>query len=417
VTSSGGVSRLAGKTDELGEAFDLLAAYDPRGGAFFERAGLGVSMSYANVSMTGSLAGDAASELRGWLARIDSDLGGEGHSIAIGTFPFDRSSIGHLLLGERIVRRTTPGETLQIGIWDDAVGPPRLPPFERVVEPLLHEAFTAKQLHESPSADVYADAVTGSVERIRAGDLRKVVLARTIEVDAERRLDPRRLAHRLRVVNQDAFTFAVPTPTGTLVGASPELLVSRFGREIRSNPLAGSAARSGDPLQDRENGASLLASAKDHEEHEIVVDAIAATLGPFCRELSWDPEPVLLETPNVWHLSTRFRGLLREPAPGVLELVQTLHPTPAIAGAPRSGALQTIAELEPFDRGAYAGPVGWVDASGDGEFAIALRCAVLRGERATLYAGAGIVAGSQPEAEVDETDRKFRAFLDALRWG
>jgi isochorismate synthase len=193
--------------------------------------------------------------------------------------------------------------------------------------------------------------------------------------------------------------------------------VSRFGREVRSNPLAGSAARSGDPVEDRQNAARLLGSAKDHEEHAIVVEAIARTLGPFCRELSWDPEPVLLETPNVWHLSTRFRGLLREPSPGALELVEALHPTPAIAGEPRDVALQTISDLEPFDRGSYAGPVGWVDANGDGEWAIALRCAELRGEHATLYAGAGIVAGSEPAAEVDETERKFRAFLDALRWG
>src|SRR5262249_50756303 len=156
---------------------------------------------------------------------------------------------------------------------------------------------------------------------------------------------------------------------------------------------------------------------KDHEEHAIVVDAIARTLGPFCRELSWDPEPVLLETPNVWHLSSRFRGLLREPAPAALELVQALHPTPAVGGEPGDTALEAIEELEGFDRGGYAGPVGWIDASGDGEWAIALRCAELRSERAVLYAGAGIVEASEPAAELDETDRKFRAFLDALRWG
>ena len=124
-----------------------------------------------------------------------------------------------------------------------------------------------------------------------------------------------------------------------------------------------------------------------------------------------------METPNVWHLSTRFHGLLKDPAPGVLELVEALHPTPAIAGEPRAAALAAIRELEPFERGSYAGPVGWADAVGDGEWAIALRCAELRGDHATLYAGAGIVGDSQPVAEVDETDRKFRAFLDALRWG
>ena len=148
-----------------------------------------------------------------------------------------------------------------------------------------------------------------------------------------------------------------------------------------------------------------------------MVEAVAETLGRFTADLEWDPEPVLRETPNVWHLSTRFRGVLREPAPSVLELVAELHPTPAVAGTPTGEALDAIEDLEPFDRGRYAGPVGWVDANGDGEWAIALRCAELRGDRATLYAGAGIVAGSDPSRELDETERKFRAFLDPLRWG
>ena len=416
MTSPEGSSRIVGRIEDLGDAFDLLAAYDREGGAFFERSGLGVSMSVADISMTAPLSTDSARELHGWLSRIDEELGGTGRSIAIGTFPFDRSGPGHLLLGERTVRRTTDGETLQIGVWDGSVGPQRLPSFERVIEPVVHDAFTGHQLRDSPSAADYGRGVAVAVDRIRTGELRKVVLARTIEVNAGRRLDPRRLAHRLRAVNPDAYTFAAPT-TGILVGASPELLVSRFGRVVRSNPLAGSAARSGDPDEDRENASRLLASVKDHEEHAIVVDALAARLAPFCRELSWDPVPTLLETPNVWHLSTKFRGLLRDPAPGVLELVQALHPTPAVAGEPRDAALGLIAELEPFDRGSYAGPVGWVDASGDGEWAIALRCAELHGDHATLYAGAGIVAGSRPDAEVDETERKFRAFLDALRWG
>ena len=236
-------------------------------------------------------------------------------------------------------------------------------------------------------------------------------------MSADRALDPRLLAHRLRAVDPDAYTFAAPTNEGVIVGASPELLVSRRGLEVRSNPLAGSAPRSGDPDEDRANADALVSSAKDREEHAIVVDAVAETLRPFCVELTWDPEPVLRETPNIWHLSTRFRGVLKEPAASALELVAELHPTPAVAGTPRDGALGTIAELEPFDRGRYAGPVGWVDADGDGEWAIALRCAELRGDRATLYAGAGIVADSDPAKELEETERKFRAFLDALRWG
>jgi isochorismate synthase len=209
----------------------------------------------------------------------------------------------------------------------------------------------------------------------------------------------------------------MPTDDGVIVGASPELLVSRHGREVRSNPLAGSAPRSGDPDEDRANAEALTSSSKDREEHAIVVDAVAEILRPRCEELIWDREPVLRATPNVWHLSTSFRGSLRDPAPTALDLVAALHPTPAVAGTPTERALAAIDQLEPFDRGRYAGPVGWVDANGDGEWAIALRCAELCGDRATLYAGAGIVADSDPERELDETEPKFRSFLDALRWG
>ena len=410
MSPSAGASQQGGRIQKLGDAFDLLAAYTD-GGSFFERAGSGVAASAPMVA-TAPL-GDAAR----MLADIDRAIAGGGRTVAVGTISFRDAdgTTSMLSVPTRTVRRTAPGETVRIDVGDDVAARAAVP-FGRVSGSIPREPFTARQLDAIPPPDGYAAAVADVVHRL-GPRLRKVVLARTIEVDAGRELDARRLAHRLRAVNPDAFTFAAPTTAGILVGASPELLVSRFGREVRSNPLAGSAARSGDPDEDRANADALLASAKDGEEHAIVVEAIAEVLRPFCRELTWDPVPTLLETPNVWHLSTRFRGLLREPSPGVLEVVAALHPTPAVAGEPRDVALEVIEELEPFDRGSYAGPVGWVDASGDGEWAIALRCAELRGDRATLYAGAGIVAGSMPEAEVDETERKFRAFLDALRWG
>ena len=407
--SSEGAASFLGRLEPLGDAFDLLAGYGD-GGSLFDRGGLGVATSGAIVATASPV---AAARM---LADVDRSIRGGGRVVAVGALPFggwDRT-MPSVSIAARTVRRSATGETVRIVIGD----PEGSTPLERTLGmPVPNEPFAAAQLRPEPSGDVYAAAVARIVERIGAGELRKVVLARTIEVDAGRSLDPRRLVQRLRAVDPDAYSFAAPTTTGVIVGASPELLVSRFGREVRSNPLAGSAARSGDPVEDRQNAARLLGSAKDHDEHSIVVETIARTLGSFCRELSWDPEPVLLETPNVWHLSTRFRGLLREPFPGALELVEALHPTPAIAGEPRDVALETISDLESFDRGSYAGPVGWVDANGDGEWAIALRCAELRGEQATLYAGAGIVAGSEPAAEVDETERKFRAFLDALRWG
>jgi isochorismate synthase len=406
---------LRSRAAALGEAFDLLAAYRAPEGVFFERRGRGVAgMGVPSILFEGSEP-DPIGVME--VLRSAAPSGRGVSPVAVGAYRFLRGRGRHpgLVIPPRTVRRDHRGETWQL----DATSPGRegFPPFEPVAGGVAHEPFADIQLRAVPSPDAYKDAVRRAVVRIDGGELRKVVLARTIEVTADRALDPRLLASRLRAVDPDAYTFAAPTDEGVLVGASPELLVSRRGREVRSNPLAGSAPRSGDAEEDRANADALIGSSKEQEEHAIVVEAIAETLRPFCEELTWDPEPVLRETPNVWHLSTRFRGALREPSPTALDLVAALHPTPAVAGEPREAALAIIEELEPFDRGRYAGPVGWVDAEGDGEWAIALRCAELRGGRAILYAGAGIVSGSEPARELDETERKFRAFLDALRWG
>jgi isochorismate synthase len=413
MTSAFGLETLA---DPLGDAFDLLAAYR-HPGVLFERRGLG-------VAGTGDLAGSiAAEDIAGLRPAVDALRGaarrrGDVPPFAIGALGFlGERSRQELVVPRHGARRDAHGRTWRVDTRPlDALAHDQ-PGFEPVAGVTPHEPFAEIQLREVPAASSYGEAVVAAVDRIRGGELRKVVLARAIEVEAGRTLDARLLAHRLRAVDPDAYTFAAPTDDGVIVGASPELLVSRRGAEVRSNPLAGSAPRSGDPDEDRANAEELAASAKEREEHLIVVEAVAEILGPSCSELTWDPEPVLLETPNVWHLSTRFRGTLREPAPTALDLVAELHPTPAVAGTPTATALATIDELEPFDRGRYAGPVGWIDAEGDGEWAIAIRCAELRDDHATLYAGAGIVAGSEPAREVDETERKFRAFLDALRWG
>jgi isochorismate synthase len=391
----------------LGPSFDLLGAYDGALGHLFERRGIGVGGGPPAIVL------DAASPSEVLEALRDLRVAGTVSPVAVGALPFDPAGPAPVAVAARAAVRLEEDVT-----WRVRAGDEREPAaFERIVGRPPHGAFDAPQLRPTPPPDRYAEAVAAAVRRIRTGALRKVVLARTIDVAAGRRLDPRQLALRLRAVDPDAYTFAVPTDDGVLVGASPELLLSRRGREVRSNPLAGSAPRSGDPEEDRELARRLEASSKDREEHAIVVDAVAEALAPRCEELRWDPEPVLLETANVWHLSTRFHGVLRDPPPSSLELVRALHPTPAVGGDPAPEALATIRELEPFPRGRYAGPVGWIDAAGDGDWAIALRCAELRGDAATLYAGAGIVADSDPQAEVGETERKFRAFLDALRWG
>jgi isochorismate synthase len=402
----------------LGGAFDLLAAYLPPLGVFFERRGQGV----AGMGVPPKLFGGAVPIGTSHVIEVLRSAVRLGHGVApvaMGAYAFARGGrrLPGLVIPRRAARRGQDGQTWRLDVNFPGRDEDDPPPLEPVVVGIAHEPFPDIRLREVPPSSSYEDAVGRAVARIRRGEIRKVVLARTIEVTAERELDPRLLASRLRAVDPDAYTFAAPTGEGVLVGASPELLVSRRGHDVRSNPLAGSAPRAGDPEEDRANAAALIESSKEREEHAIVIDAVAETLRPFCEELTWDPEPVLRETPNVWHLSTRFLGALREPAPTALDLVAALHPTPAVAGEPREAALETIAESEPFDRDRYAGPVGWVDAEGDGEWAIALRCAELRGDRAILYAGAGIVADSDPARELDETERKFRAFLDALRWG
>jgi isochorismate synthase len=223
---------------------------------------------------------------------------------------------------------------------------------------------------------------------------------------------------RLRAVDPDCYAFATPRAEdtrGLLVGATPELLVRRSGRVIEATPLARPSTRR--PKRGPHSADRLFDSAKDREEHALVVEDVARSLEPLCDELSWPKEPELLGTANVWHLATPFRGRSKPSVHSALDLVAALHPTPAVCGTPRDAARRMLAELEPIDRGCYAGPVGWVDADGDGEWAIALRCAEITGTTARVFAGAGIVAGSTPEMELDETERKFRALLDALRWG
>ena len=408
------------QVSELGPAFDLLAALDDGGGFLMERGGVGVGASGEGEADTadGSGGADAIRDVgRAAMARLRA-LARDGTvpPVAVGALPFAGGD-ATLRTPARLVRRTGPHEAWLVRIQPGGAGHTSFVP--RPIGPAArpHRPFTDLQLTPVPPPAAYADSVRETTGRIHAGELRKVVLARQIRVDAGRPLEPRLLAARLRAVDPDAYTFVAPTTGGVLVGASPELLVSKHGSEIRSTPLAGSAPRSGDPEEDRMNARALETSAKNRDEHEIVVESVAETLGPFCDELTWDREPVVLSTANVWHLSTRFRGTLRDPAPHVLELVAALHPTPAVCGSPPAVAAAIIDEMEPSDRGSYAGPVGWIDAEGDGEWAIALRCAELAGDHATLYAGAGIVEASDPVDELDETERKFRAFLDSLRWG
>ncbi len=262
----------------------------------------------------------------------------------------------------------------------------------------------------------WCGAVAGAVRRIGDGDLAKVVLARDLLVTADVPLDTRRLLARLAARFPDCWTFAVDG----LLGATPELLLRRTGRQLSARVLAGTAPR-GAGADDERLAAGLLASAKDLSEHRLAVDSLVRALDPFCTALSVPDGPSLLTLPNVRHLASDVAGTQRRSGPGgragLLDLVDAVHPTAAVCGTPPELANALISELEDMDRGRYAGPVGWLDARGDGEFGLALRCAQLDEQdprTARLFAGCGIVAGSDPAAELAETQSKFAAFQAAL---
>ena len=261
----------------------------------------------------------------------------------------------------------------------------------------------------SLTASEWAQAVADAIGRIAAGALRKVVLARDVFATAAGPIDARVLLRRLAARYPDCFTFAC----ANLVGATPELLVRRQSSEVTALILGGTAPRGASEAEDAELAAGLLASAKNTEEHAYAVTSVRDALAPLCTELDIPSQPSLLKFANVHHLGTAVRGTLG-PDRSVLFLAGELHPPAAVCGTPAETALELIRELEHMERGRYAGPVGWVDAQGNGEFGIALRCAELAGERARLFAGCGIVAGSDPVAEVAETEVKFLPMRQAL---
>lgn len=325
---------------------------------------------------------------------VDSDV-----PVAVGALPFDTDAAPHVVLPEA-------------ASWSGPLSAyPRRPVGAAVsVEPI-------------PSRAGYARAVASAVESLKAGELRKVVLARALRLTMAAPVEVRTLLANLVSDNAAGFTYAVdlPVETGrrTLVGATPEMLLSRTGTTVVANPLAGSIPRDPDPEKDHANGQALLASVKDHDEHRVVVEAVADALRPFCRTLDVPAEPSLISTTAVWHLSTRITGELRDLNISSLRLASALHPTPAVCGTPAASARATITALEPFDRGFYAGAIGWCDADGDGQWVVGIRCAELvepatGPSTMTLYSGAGIMPASVPESEVTETSAKFQTLLRAM---
>lgn len=255
-------------------------------------------------------------------------------------------------------------------------------------------------------------SVTEAISRINAGELDKVVLARDVEVTSEYPLDPRHLLNRLAAAFPGCWAFCVDG----LVGATPELLVRREGDRVTSRVLAGTVRTDEDSGEDGRLAQELLGSDKDQEEHSYAVTSVAAALSAHCADLVVPIRPSVLRLANVQHLATDVSGLLVDDTP-VLALAASLHPTAAVCGTPTERAFSLIRRIEQLDRGRYAGPVGWMDANGDGEFGIALRCGAIEPSvpnRIRLFAGCGIVAGSDPASEVEESEAKLLAMRHAL---
>jgi len=287
---------------------------------------------------------------------------------------------------------------------------------ELLEQPAAWEAPAARGFAVEPvraEADWMA-AVAEAAGRLRRGEAAKVVLAREVMARGDGVVSAGRVARSLRSAYPACFTYVVAGADGTaFAGASPELLLRRFGRAVTSQPMAGSTARGENEAEDEALAARLVASAKDTAEHRVTARHVAEALGAACRSVRVTG-PEIVRLTNIQHLATTVTGDLREPPPSLLELAACLHPTPAINGAPAAAAHRLIAELEGMERGWYAGAVGWMDGRGDGELAVAIRCGLLYEDGARLYAGNGMMPDSEPAAELEETRLKLRALLGAL---
>lgn len=443
---STGTAALVSVTSPLDPALDptaIVAATRDAGDAWFaleqpDRGGLAVAALGSAATIEGSGPGRFAEVAAEWrrIARdaLADEIDGPGGSglIAVGGFAFDSVGGGapawagfaaaSLLVPEITLARR--GERASITVNALVAADDTVPDVERRIArrlaslraaplPLLDPAPVGAYDVVSPIPPAhYEEAVARAVQRIAGGEFQKVVLAREVEVHAPAVHDPAAVLGLLREAFPSSFVYAVGRGPATFLGATPELLVRRDGQRATTVALAGSTRRSADPAVDDHLGERLLRSDKDREENEIVARRIARTLRPFSVWVTVAPEPVVVKVANIQHLARPIRAQLASPMDAV-ELAGRLHPTPAVGAEPAT-ALGVIPALEGFDRGWYAGPVGWVDATGDGEFCVALRCALLRDRVARCYAGCGIVRDSDPAAELAETEVKLQVMLPAL---
>ncbi len=367
-------------------------------GYLFVRDGVG-------IAGRGVAARVPLAEVAAALSAIDhvDEVGGV-HPIALGAIPFELGIDCDLIIPQVVVGKAADGRQW-VTVIDDAspeLAPPPIPTARA-------QSFTVAPLTD---IDHYLTAVATARDAVRDGLLTKAVIAREVLVTSPEPIDVHAVLRRLRASFGSSYRYSVDG----FIGASPELLIAVEGNTVRCHPLAGTTARTGDPETDRLAAAELLASEKNQIEHRVVIDMIYDTLLPWCSYLDWQPEPSIISVANVQHLGSALEGHLSDPRPNILELVRALSPTPALGGFPRAEALALIAKAEGFTRGRYGGAVGWVDASGDGTWAVAIRCAELSADRrqARLVAGGGIVAASEPLSELAETQAKLQAMLSAI---
>jgi len=399
------------RTVAVDEPFGLVASLAGENGLVWMRAGEGI-VGWGEAVRLGPGSGPrrfarAAQMLEETFGsmEIHDDVSDFGTGpVAFGTFTFDPDSEGSCLIVPSVVLGRRGGTS-----WMTLVGPAEAPALVRPRGDGSDEIDRIRYAGSTISEVEWLDAVAAAAQAVRSTELEKVVLARDLLVWSKSAFDGRRLAARLAERFPECFTFSLDG----MVGATPDLLARVRGELVESTALAGSAPRGSDDDEDERLGRELLSSTKDRAEHLPAVASVRVVLETLCSSLQVDPEPKLMRLANVQHLATELRGRLRSPV-GALEVAARLHPTAAVCGAPTEKAQALIRTLERMDRGRYGGPVGWVGANGDGEWGISLRCGEFSGTRGRLFAGAGIVADSLPEAELEETRLKLRAMQSAL---
>lgn len=378
-------------------------------GMLFERDGIG----HASRGIVAEVSEDHISDVLTSIENLTPELP---DPVAFSLVPFLPNEKATFLIPQFVVSKwadNTATATL-IGSTESEVSESRLSDFLRDAINTLNPSPTTNSFQVNPGTPVddYLATVALARDTVRSGELKKVVIARDIQITAANPIDTHSVLHRLRASFGSSYRYCI----GNLIGASPELLVHVEGRLVQSHPLAGTAPRTGDPETDARLAEELIASTKNQVEHRLVIDMVHDTLLPHCSYLDWEAEPSIVTVANVQHLGTAIEGALTEPRPPVMSLVRLLCPTPALGGHPSQQAIAFIQKNEQFERGHYGGAVGVLNKHGDGTFAVAIRCAEFNNDKtsARLFAGGGIVGESEPLSELAETQSKFQAMLSAI---